>query len=303
VTDVIPTGLDYTAGVTLDGTRLLVGNSDATFVGSVIEYTLAGALVGPVVSGLSGNYGHAVDNAGTVLVTGGFRGDFSSSTVVAAPPGGAAGERAWGFGFSTGLFHDAARDETLVLDVNVSRIDVICRDGDGDETCLADEACVGGAALTNAKLLLKKQTTAPGDDGLKLVGRMTLPTTPALDPVASGARIAVSDAGGAVTNVVVPAGAFGSGTGTGWKVNRAGTVWKYLNPSGHAGIVKVVVRAIAATPGLVKVIVVGRSGFFTTTPAALPLRATFLLDADGQCGEATFTACAFNGRGTVVKCE
>jgi hypothetical protein len=302
VTDLITSGLDYTAGVTIDGTRLLVGNSDASFVGSVSEYTLAGVLVGPVASGLSGNYGHDLDTAGNVLVTGGFRDDFSSSNLVAVAPGGGVSERAWGFAFSTGLSHDAARDETLVLDVGVSRIDVICRDGGGG-TCIADVACVGGAAITNAKLTLKKQTTPPGDDGLKLVGEMTVPTTPALDPIATGARIAVSGLGGAVTNVVVPAGAFDPATGTGWKVNDAGTVWKYLNPSGHAGIVKAMVKTVPATPGLVKITVVGAHGFFATTPEALPLSARFLLDPDGQCGDVTFTACAFNGRGTVVKCE
>ena len=35
-TNLITSGLDYTAGVTVDGTRLLVGNVDASFVGSVV---------------------------------------------------------------------------------------------------------------------------------------------------------------------------------------------------------------------------------------------------------------------------
>jgi len=63
------------------------------------------------------------------------------------------------------------------------------------------------------------------------------------------------------------------------------------------------VKTVPATPGLVKITVVGAHGFFATTPEALPLSARFLLDPDGQCGDVTFTACAFNGRGTVVKCE
>jgi hypothetical protein len=303
VTDLITTGLDYAAGVTIDGTRLLVGNvDDPSFVGSVSEYTLDGALVGPAASGLSGNYGHDLDNAGNILVTGGFRNDFSSSNLVAAVPGGAVSERAWGFTFSSGLHHDQARDETLILDVGVSRIDVICRNGGGG-TCVADVPCTGGAAITDAKLLLKKQGTGPGDDGLKLVGQMTVPNTPTLDPLTNGARIAVSDTAGTVANVVVPPGAFDDATGIGWKLNGTGTVSKYLNPSGHAGIVKVVVKTIPKTPGLVKIIVVGRDGFFPTKAAALPLTATFVLDPDGQCGQATFAACAFNDRGTTVKCE
>jgi hypothetical protein len=222
---------------------------------------------------------------------------------VAVAPGGVVSERASGFAFSTGLFHDPARDETLVLDVAVSKIDVICRDADANDTCFADEPCAGGAAVTNGKLLLKKQNTPVGDDGLKLVGQMIVPTTPALDPVANGARIEVTDSAGEVANVFVPGGAFDDAAGRGWKVNGAGTVWKYLNPAGHAGITKVIVKTVPATAGLVKFTVIGRNGAFATESADLPLSAAFLLDADGQCGTATFAGCAFNGRGTTVKCQ
>jgi len=123
VTDVV-TGLAYAAGVIVDGTRLLVGNVDASFVGSVTEYTLGGMLVGPVVGGLGGNYTHVLDNDGNVLVSGGFTDDFSSSTVIAVAPGGAVSERASGFTFSSEMFHDAVRDETLVLDVGVGQVTV-----------------------------------------------------------------------------------------------------------------------------------------------------------------------------------
>ena len=302
VTTVISSGLDYAAGVTVDGTRLLVGNTDDSFVGSVAEYTLAGVLVGPVASGLSGNYAHDVDLDGNILVTGGFADDFSSN-VASVAPGGAQSERASGFAFSTGLFHDPARDETLVLDVAVSKIDVICRDADDNGTCFADEPCTDGVGVTNGKLLLKKQNTPAGDDGLKLVGQMTVPVTPALDPVANGARIVVTDDAGTVANVSVPGGAFDDAAGHGWKVNGAGTVWKYLNPAGHAGITKVIVKSVGSTAGLVKFTVIGRNGAFATESGDLPLSATFLLDADGQCGTATFAGCTFNGRGTTVKCQ
>lgn len=286
------TGLDYAAGLTIDGTRLLVGNVDGSFVGAVLEYTLAGAPVAPFVGGLSGNYAHAFDNAGNVLITGGFRDDFSSSTLLAVSPSGEESERAWGFAFSSGLFHDTARDETLVLDVAVSRIDVICPDGDGDGTCDADEC-----AALDAKLVLKKQQTPPGDDGLKLRGRMILPAAAAVDPAATGVRVEIADAAGVVTDVLVPPGA-------GWRVNRAGTVWKHLDPAGPGGIVKVVVRTVPATPGLVKVVVVGKADDFATEPGALPLRAAVALGA-GACGEAAYAAeaCAFNGRGSTVACQ
>jgi len=296
VTNLI-TGLAYTAGVIVDGTRLLVGNSDASFVGSVSEYTLAGVLVGPIADDLSGNYAHVLDGDGNVLVSGGLTDDFSSSTVIAVAPGGAISERASGFTFSSEMFHDSVRDETLVLDVGVSEIAVICRDEDDDDVCDADDACLGGSALADAKLLLKKQGTPAGDDGLKLVGEMTVAGT--IDPTVSGARLVVADGSGTVADVAIPGGSQ-------WSVNRSGTVWKWIDPAGLSGIVKVVVKAVPSTPGLVKLVVLGKNGAFATTPAALPLRAAFSLDPAGQCGEVSFAGpatCAFNGRGTVVKCQ
>jgi hypothetical protein len=84
-----------------------------------------------------------------------------------------------------------------------------------------------------------------------------------------------------------------------------GTVWKYADPVGVAGIVKVVVKTVPATPGLLKFTVIGRKSAFATLPASLPLQATFMLNPAGQCGEASFAAseCVFNGRETTVKCE
>ena len=291
-TPIITSGLDYTAGVLVDGTRLLVGNSDASFVGSVKEYTLAGTLVGPVVEGLGGSYAHVLDNAGNLLVSGDFTGK-----LVAVAPGGAVTNRATGFTFSTEMFHDTVRNETLVLDIGTSIV-AICRDDDTDGTCNADEPCVGGVAIESPKLILKKQATAAGDDGLKLTGEMTIPTAPAIDPATNGVRLVVEDAAGTVAFAAIPGGA-------GWKVNPAGTVWKYVDPVGVAGIVKVVVKTVPSTPGLVRFTVVGKKGAFATLPASLPLQATFMLNAAGQCGEVSFaaSACAFNGRETTVKCE
>src|SRR4029453_18486354 len=158
------TGLDYAAGVTVDGKRLLVGNVDGSFVGSLSRYTLAGKFVTSVASGLSGNYAHAIDSAGDILITGGLTDDFSSSTVIAVAPGGGITQRAAGFMFSTELFHDTARDETLVLDVAVSEITAICRDTDGNGVCNADEPCIGGVGVAKPKVQLKKLDTPAGDD-------------------------------------------------------------------------------------------------------------------------------------------
>jgi len=301
------TMLDYTAGVTVYGTLLLVGNVDGSFVGSLSQYTLAGVFVTSVASGLSGNYAHAIDNDGNILITGGFTDDFSSSTVIAVAPGGEITQRAAGFSFSTELFHDTARDETLVLDVAVSEITAICRDTDGNGVCNADEPCIGGAVVAKPKLQLKKLDTPAGDDGLAFGGEMTVPTSPAIDPVANGARVVVTDGEGTVADVTIPPGAVDPVTKVGWKANKSATSWTYANKAGLAGITKVSVKTTAKTPGLVKFKVTGKNGAFPTTPAALPLAATFTLAPAGQCGAADFsgplTSCEFNGKQSTVKCK
>lgn len=302
------TALDYTAGVYVDGgTRLLVGNSDSSFVGAIREYTLAGTPVGPIATGLSGTYAHVVDTDDNVLNTGGFRPDFSSSNLMAIAPGGAISERAWGFAFSTELFHDVARNETLVLDVAVSQIEAICRDTDANAVCDADQACLGGVAVTKPRLTITRVAAPGGDDSLKLTGEMIVPTSPALDPVANGARVAIEDANGSVADVTIPPGAYDPIAKSGWKANASGTSFTFTSKLGVSGITKVTVKSIASTPGRVKFGVTGKKGTFTTTAAELPIAATFALDANGQCGTADFSgptpSCVFNATQTTVKCK
>lgn len=298
-------GLDYTAGVALRGGNLLVGNVDGSFVGGVAEYTLAGGLVGPVVGGLSGCYAIDRDNDGHLLVSGGFLPDFSSSTVLAVAPGGAQSTRASGFVFSTEMFHDTARDETLVIDVAANAITTICRDTDLDGACDADQPCLGGVGLTRAKLTLTKVAAPTGDDGLKLAGEMIVPTTPAIDPLADGVRLAVTGASGTIADVAVPPGAFDPGTRSGWKVNRAGTAWTFISKTGVGGIVKVSVKTLPVPAGRVKVKVTGKKGTFVAGPADLPLVATFSLAPAEQCGSADFGAgdATCVAAGATVRCK
>ena len=305
VTNLI-TALDYTAGITVAGTRLLVGNVDATFVGSLTEYTLAGVLVAPLATGLSSIYADTLDDDGNALITGGFADD-SSSNLIAVAPGGGISERARGFTFSSELFHDTARDETLVLDVDVSEITAICRDTDGNGVCNADEPCTGGVALVKPKLQLKKLDTPIGDDGLAFGGQMTVPTSPAIDPVTKGARLVVADTSGALADVTIPPGLVDPATKIGWKPNKSGTSFTYSNKGGLAGITKVSVKTKPKTPGLVTFTVTGKNGAFATSPAALPLRATLVLASSGQCGQVDFTgpepACAFDKKLSTVTCK
>ncbi|MCW5893449.1 MAG: hypothetical protein KIT14_23285 [bacterium] len=306
VTPII-TGLGYAAGLTVDGTRLLVGDVDGFFVGSLAEYTLGGTFVTAIASGLSGEYAQELDNDGNVLVTGGFLPDFSSSNVLAIAPGGAQSQRAWGFVFTTELFHDAARDETLVLDYAATSVAAICRDVDGDDVCDADALCNGGAIITKAKATITKLATPPGDDGLKFGGEMVIPTIPAIDPVANGVHIVLGDALGTVADVAIPGGAFDPAAKAGWKANGTGTSFTFTSKTGVAGVTKVSVKAVPKTPGLLKLKVTGKKGSFPVTPAGLPLVVTFVLAPDGQCGTADFSGpapiCAFNGSGTTLKCK
>jgi hypothetical protein len=304
-TDLV-TGLDFLGGLASDGTTLFIANLDASFVGAVRKHPLAGGPLGTLASGLSGAYGVASAEAGAVLVTGGFTGDFSSSTLLALDAMGSPSERAHGFGFSSDVFFDAARGTALVLDFGASAVAAVCADAEGDAVCDAD--CAGPAAVAKPKLKLGKQATPPGDDTLALTGTMTIPLSPALDPVTQGARIVVDDATGrVVVDVVVPGGAYDESTERGWKANDAGTAWSYKNPAGVVGITKVKVKASAKTPGLVSFKVTGKAGAYDAAGVALPLHAVFALGAAGQCGLATFPGptptCAFNGKGTTLACK
>lgn len=306
VTDLITTGLDYTAGVTVAGTRLLVGNVDGSFVGSLAEYTLAGAFVTSLASGLSGEYAQELDNDDNVLVTGGFAGDFTSN-VIAIAPGGGITERAKGFGFTTELFHDTGRNETLVLDAGSTAVTAICHDGDANNVCDADEPCVG-VTVARARVKISKLFTPLGDDKLSFKGEMTIPTTPAIDPLNNGARVVLTDDDGTVLDVSLPIGPYDRVKKEGWKVNGSGTTFTfYSSRIGVSGIRKVKVTKVAAIPGLVKFRVTGKAGSFAVTPASLPLKATFVLNTAGQCGLADFTGptpiCTFNASLTTVQCK
>jgi len=301
-------GLDFLGGLATDGTFLYVANVDGSFVGSVRKYTLAGAAQPQLIGGLSGAYALAVDGGGNVLVTGGFTGDFSSSTVLAVSAGGAATERAHGFGFSSEIFYDAPRGAALVLDFGVTEITAICADADGDAVCDAD--VLGPAPIAKAKLKIGRQLTPPGDDTLTFKGEMTIPTAPAIDPVTNGARILVDDANGrAIVDVVLAGGTYVPSTRVGWTVNGSHTAWNWKSTTGEAGITRVKVRTVPSTPGLVKFTVKGKHGAFDTSGAALPVQGVFALGAAGQGGLASYPgpapapSCAIVSGGNTLNCK
>ncbi|HLK10919.1 MAG TPA: hypothetical protein VKW76_06025 [Candidatus Binatia bacterium] len=284
-------GLDYASGLAIARDTLFVANVTSSFVDMVLEYGLDGAGKGTLATNLPGAFGVAVDADGDVLVSGEYSAT-CDGRLLAVAPDGTVGERARGFCSSTDVYFDGARNETLVLDVGAKSIAAICRDRDGNGVCDADQPCVGPATITRAALRLGKLTAAPGHATLAFRGEMMLPAQPPLDPPARGARLLVTDGAGSILyDVQLPGGTLRRG-GTGWKHRRHG--WVYRGDRKRGGVVRLTIETDARIPGLVRFRAVATKGAFTVTPGDLPLRATMVLDADGQCGETAFmpSACA-----------
>jgi hypothetical protein len=240
-------------------------------------------------------------------------------------------ERAHGFSFSGEMFFDAARDETLVLDFGVSHVTAICRDGDGDGVCDADDDCpavadpgqedadgdgIGdacdlctGVVVDKAKVVVAKLLTPGGDDALAFSGRLGLPApvVAALDPVAHGLRLVVTDRATTILDATLPGGAFDAGTKTGWKFAKG--TFKYANGSGGIqGVRSAKVKPSTTDPGLVIVAVRGKKGSYAVAAGDLPLRATIVLDASA-CADADFEglapdpSCTYDAGKGRVKCK
>jgi hypothetical protein len=163
--------------------------------------------------------------------------------------------------------------------------------------------------MEKARLSLSHMTTPAGDDGLKLKGQMTVPTTPALDPAAKGIRLVLTDAlGSRVLDAIIPGG-------SNWTANTTGTVWKYTDkPGSIGGVTRITAKDVSSkVPGLVKFAIIGANGNYAVGSAGIPLSATLVIEgpigADNQCGDASFPgpkpapSCAFNASGSTLTCK
>jgi hypothetical protein len=179
-------------------------------------------------------------------------------------------------------------------------------DADGDGTGDACDPCnnIVPVVAVKPRIRISKLNTQPGDERLRFTGSMTVPTSPSIDPAANGVRILINDSDRTLLlDVTVPGGAA-------WRTSGNGTTWRYKNVFGPAGIVRVLVKARASTPGWLKFVVIGKNVSFLAQPTRIPLLGTLVIDAPlattGQCGESAFPGaprgrCTYSaGRGSLA---
>jgi uncharacterized delta-60 repeat protein len=172
-----------------------------------------------------------------------------------------------------------------------------------------DVAGCGGVA--KAALQVNKLLAPAGDESVKLMGTVTVATTPVIDPATNGFRIIFGDlAGGTYLDVSIP-------PGTGWKSDGTpGTKWSYKNKLGFQGITQVGIKPDKGISGRFKVQVQGKNGDFTALAEGLngDLVATVIFDVAAvtptQCSSAQWPdyplalqACVEKSGGKSLKCK
>lgn len=167
-------------------------------------------------------------------------------------------------------------------------------DGDGAGDSCDPCSNVGSSRnAVNARLTISKLATPPGDDSLTMAGTITIPTTPAIDPIHNGLRILLQDsAGNAVNDRAIPGGIYDNVAKFGWRSNAAGTAFTYIDKAGLTEYSKIRITGSASAPGFYKVKVTGKRGNFAVPVGSLPPHVTVVLSPPvstiGQCGEWIF---------------
>jgi uncharacterized repeat protein (TIGR01451 family) len=211
-----------------------------------------------------------------------------------------------------GCVHDPTsdRDDDGVCDAvdNCTLVPNPGQDDDGDGRGNACDPCnnIVPVAIERGRLRIHHLVSPPGDDQLTVAGRLTVPTSPTIDPVANGVRIIVDDVHALpLLDATVPGG-------PPWV--QSANVSRYRDRAGtFLGITKISVKNYSARkPGFLKFKAKLIRGTFVVTAAQLPLKLTFVVDSPmattGQCGEITYSApptrgCRLSPAGNGVVCR
>ncbi len=152
----------------------------------------------------------------------------------------------------------------------------------------------GGVKLRKTVLRFAKLATPPGDDKLLLKGRLLFnPARPAIDPLANGMRLIIENAQGArLFDIDLPGGPL-VGSGRGWRLNDAGTVFVFKSPTPVGGLVRRArVKLPPAKPKRIDIRIDGRGLDLVQAAAAAPARVVALIDPPGaragRCAETAF---------------
>ena len=184
-------------------------------------------------------------------------------------------------------------------------------DGDGDGRGDACDPCnnIHDIFAQKARVKLTKLLKSVGQQGMSFRGILEdVPLEPTIDPVANGVRVIIENGSplGAIVDVIVPGG-------EGWKANKKGTSFKYVNKVGFEGITKVKLKLPAKRPGRVKFSVKGKGMTFdaigidaSDTKGTLVIHTPIAID--GQCGEAIFPNsrggfCKLKKKGSTLRCK
>jgi hypothetical protein len=187
-------------------------------------------------------------------------------------------------------------------------------DDDGDGIGNACDPCnnVLNVVSAKSKIVVQKINTPPGDDKLVFGGQAILPASPTIDPLVNGMRVVIADKDALVLlDAIVPGGAYDKNTKVGWKVNKKGDAWTYVNrgASPIAGVTGISFKRVASVPGLHKWTVRAKNAALPIGTGSVPLAGTIVVDSPtaetGQCAETGFfvPSCKFNPPLSTVICK